>query len=77
MSCEVAKKRADPYDNIVSELPKMRRETVELVKKAVPEGGRGLRASQQSIGGECAVDGAGAGRDVTQLDASGQWVRHR
>jgi len=40
MSYETAKKRADPYDKIVGELPEMRREMVELVKRAVTEGRR-------------------------------------
>ena len=35
MSYEAAKKRAEPYTKIVEELPEMRRETAELVKKAV------------------------------------------
>ncbi|MDK2743482.1 MAG: DUF72 domain-containing protein [Nitrospira sp. BO4] len=37
MSYEAAKKRAEPYNKIVGELPEMRRDTVELVKKAVEE----------------------------------------
>lgn len=37
MTYEAAKKRAEPYDKIVSELPEMRRDTAELVKKAVAE----------------------------------------
>ena len=37
MSYEAARKRADPYTKIVEELPEMRRETVELVKKAIAE----------------------------------------
>ncbi|MEK6784188.1 MAG: hypothetical protein AABY61_01780 [Nitrospirota bacterium] len=37
MSYEAAKKRAEPYAKIVEELPEMRRDTVELVKKAVGE----------------------------------------
>lgn len=37
MSYEAAKKRAEPYDKIVAELPEMRRDTVELVKTAVAE----------------------------------------
>ena len=37
MSYEAAKKRAEPYTKIVEELPAMRRDTVELVKKAVGE----------------------------------------
>ena len=35
MTYEAAKTRAAPYDKIVGELPEMRAETVELVKKAV------------------------------------------
>ena len=37
---EVARKRAAPYNKIVEELPEMRRDTVELVKKAVVENRR-------------------------------------
>ena len=37
MSYEAAKKRAEPYNRIVEELPEMRRDTMELVKKAVGE----------------------------------------
>jgi uncharacterized protein YecE (DUF72 family) len=37
MSYEAAKKRAEPYTKIVEELPDMRRDTAELVKKAVGE----------------------------------------
>lgn len=37
MSYEAAKKRVEPYTKIVEELPDMRRDTVELVKKAVAE----------------------------------------
>lgn len=37
MSYEAAKERAEPYTKIVEELPEMRRDTVELVKKAVKE----------------------------------------
>ncbi len=40
ISYEAAKKRAEPYTNIVGELPEMRRETVELVRKAVAENRR-------------------------------------
>lgn len=40
MSYAAAKKRAEPYSKIVEELPEMRRETVELVRKAVAEGRR-------------------------------------
>jgi uncharacterized protein YecE (DUF72 family) len=40
ISYEAAKKRAEPYDKIVGELPEMRRDTVELVKKAVVENRR-------------------------------------
>ncbi|MEO7859640.1 MAG: hypothetical protein ABIU05_04220 [Nitrospirales bacterium] len=37
---EAAKKRAEPYTKIVGELPEMRRETVELARKAVAENRR-------------------------------------
>ena len=37
MPYEAAKKRAEPYTKIVEGLPEMRRDTVELVKKAVGE----------------------------------------
>ena len=40
ISYEAAKKRAEPYTKIVGELPEMRRDTVELVKKALEEGRR-------------------------------------
>ena len=40
MSYEVAKKRAEPYTKIVGELPEMRRDTAELVRKAVTENRR-------------------------------------
>jgi hypothetical protein len=37
MSYEAAKKRAEPYTKMVGELPEMRRDTVDLVRKAVAE----------------------------------------
>ena len=37
MTYEAAKKRAEPYNKIVGELPEMRRDTVNLVKQAVAE----------------------------------------
>ena len=40
MSYEAAKKRAEPYNKIVGELPEMRRDTVELVKRTVAENRR-------------------------------------
>jgi hypothetical protein len=40
MSYEAAKKRAEPYTKIIEELPEMRRDTVEFVRKAVAEGRR-------------------------------------
>ncbi|MEO7859906.1 MAG: DUF72 domain-containing protein [Nitrospirales bacterium] len=40
ISYEAAKRRAEPYSKIVSELPEMRRDTVELVGKAVGENRR-------------------------------------
>ena len=40
LSYEAAKKRAELYTKIVEELPEMRRDTVELVKKVVTENRR-------------------------------------
>jgi hypothetical protein len=37
MSCEVAKKRAQPYTKIVEELPEMRWDIVELMRRAVTD----------------------------------------
>lgn len=37
MSYEAAKKRTEPYTKVVEELPEMRRDTVDLVNKAVEE----------------------------------------
>jgi hypothetical protein len=37
ISLEAAKKRAEPYTKIVEELPDMRRDTVELVRRAVTD----------------------------------------
>lgn len=37
ISYEAAKKRAEPYNKIVGELPDMRRDTVDLVKKAIAD----------------------------------------
>ena len=38
MSYEAAKKRAEPYTQIVKAFPQMRRETIQLVRQAVCEG---------------------------------------
>jgi hypothetical protein len=40
VSYATTKKRAEPYTKIVEELPQMRQETVELVRKTVGEGRR-------------------------------------
>jgi len=40
ISYEAAKKRAEPYTKIVGELPEMRRDTVELVRKGIAENRR-------------------------------------
>ena len=37
MSYEAAKRQAEPYTKIVGELTEMRRETVELVRRAVTD----------------------------------------
>jgi hypothetical protein len=42
MTYEAAKKRAEPYTNIIEALPQMRQETVELVKAAVRGTVKGL-----------------------------------
>ncbi len=38
MTYEAAKKRAEPYDKIVGELPEMRKDTLGLVRQATGEG---------------------------------------
>jgi len=43
---EAAKKRANPNNKLVEELPQMRRETVWLVRLAVNEGLSRVRADQ-------------------------------
>ena len=40
MTYEAAKKRAEPYTKIVEELPQMRRETVDMVQKAIAQNRR-------------------------------------
>src|SRR5215468_8409098 len=40
ISYEAAKKRAEPYNKIVGELPEMRRDTVNLVRQAVADNRR-------------------------------------
>ena len=40
MSYEAAKKRAEPYTKIIEELPDMRRDTIDLVQKAIAENRR-------------------------------------
>ena len=40
LSYEDVKKRAEPYTKIIEELPDMRRESVNLVKKAIAENRR-------------------------------------
>lgn len=37
MTYEAAKKRAEPYDKIVGELPEMRTDTVSLIQEATAE----------------------------------------
>jgi hypothetical protein len=58
MSYETAKKRAEPYTKIVEELPEMRWDTVELVRKAVAEGQRAFVLVNNRSEGRYAVDGA-------------------
>ena len=40
MSYEAARKRAEPYTKIIEELPDMRRDTIDLVQKAIAENRR-------------------------------------
>lgn len=40
MPYEAAKKRAEPYNRIVGELPEMRRDTVEFMQKAIADNRR-------------------------------------
>jgi hypothetical protein len=40
MPYEEAKKRAEPYTKIVAELPEMRRDAVDLMRRSVDEGRR-------------------------------------
>ncbi|MGC4097783.1 MAG: DUF72 domain-containing protein [Nitrospira sp.] len=40
MTYEAAKKRAEPYNKIVGELPKMRRDPIALVKQSIKDGRR-------------------------------------
>lgn len=45
MSYEASKRLAEPYIEIVEELPQMRRETRQLVRQAVSEGRRAFADS--------------------------------
>jgi hypothetical protein len=40
LTYDATKKRAEPYTKIVEELPEMRQQTVELIRRAVVEGRR-------------------------------------
>ena len=55
MSYEAAKKRAEPYTKIV-ELPEMRRDTVDMVQKALGEPAI-VCAGEQPVRGQRANDG--------------------
>ena len=50
LSHEAAKNRTEPYTKIVEELPARRRETVELVRKAVAEGRASVLVNNHSEG---------------------------
>jgi hypothetical protein len=54
MFYEAAKKRGEPYNKIVGDLPEMRRDTVELVKKSVAENRRVYVNYSLDIVDECA-----------------------
>ena len=55
MSYEAAKKRSEPYDKIVGELPEMGFDTVNLVTGDRRES-KSICAGEQSLRGQCAVD---------------------
>ncbi len=59
MSYEAAKKRAEPYNKIVGELPEMRRDTVSWSRR-LWQRTASICAGQQSVRGECAVDDSSA-----------------
>lgn len=63
MSYETAKKRAATYNKIVGELPRMRKETVTLIKQAVGENRRAYVLVNNPFGRECTAysDGFGEG----------------
>jgi hypothetical protein len=54
MSYEAAKKRAEPYTKIIEELPEMRRDRVEFLRKAEAEGRRAYVLVNNRSGGGCA-----------------------
>jgi len=51
ISYEAAKKRAEPYNKIVGELPEMRRDTVNLVKQVVADNRRAYVLVNNRSGG--------------------------
>lgn len=59
MSYEAAKKRAEPYAKIVEELPQMRWETVELVRKAIAENRRAYVLVNNRSEGNAPLTGEG------------------
>lgn len=61
MTYEAAKKRAEPYDKIVGELPEMQRDTIDLIRRATGGAVR-LCDREQPVGRECPVDNSGVGR---------------
>jgi hypothetical protein len=65
MSYEAAKTRAEPYTKIVGELLEMRRDNVELERKAVAENRRAYMLVNNQR--QCPDDGAGTCRCATQL----------
>ena len=77
LSYEAAKKRAEPYTKIVGELPEMRRDTVELVRKAIAQDQRAYVLVNNRVRRKCAVDGAGTLRDATQLGTAGPQTHRR
>ena len=64
MTYEAAKKRAEPYNKIVGELPEMRRETVDLVNKVLAEDRRAYVLVNNRSEGKCATHHSGDQRSI-------------
>jgi hypothetical protein len=68
MTYEAAKKRAEPYDKIVGELPEMRKDTVSLIQEATGRESVDLCPRQQPSRRECPADHSGTRIDRLQTE---------